>query len=307
MRTAAGELFDIDTALRPNGNSGLLVTSIDVVRELPDRPRQQHRVDLGAPGADAGALVRRLDRRWRRASRRCAAPCWRAPRDARGAARRGAGDAREGARARIRSRPAASTSSTAPGGMMDVEFAVQYLVLGARRRASGAARQRRQHRAAAARRGRRAAAGGRRQRGGRRLPRAAPRAAPGAPRRAADPGRAGDAGARSATPCSRCGAPSSADAALARRRRARRWVAAAALLGLGALAGARPRAAMRSTGSRRSRCAQPWRAWSAALRPLQRAAPRRPTWPARALVGALGCVARVPRRASLRLARSPGR
>jgi [glutamine synthetase] adenylyltransferase / [glutamine synthetase]-adenylyl-L-tyrosine phosphorylase len=28
VRTAAGELFDIDTALRPNGNSGLLVTSI---------------------------------------------------------------------------------------------------------------------------------------------------------------------------------------------------------------------------------------------------------------------------------------
>ena len=59
MRTAAGELFDIDTALRPNGNSGLLVTSIDVVRQLPDRPRQQHRLDLGASGADPGALVRR--------------------------------------------------------------------------------------------------------------------------------------------------------------------------------------------------------------------------------------------------------
>ena len=28
LQTAAGELFDIDTALRPNGNSGLLVTSI---------------------------------------------------------------------------------------------------------------------------------------------------------------------------------------------------------------------------------------------------------------------------------------
>jgi glutamate-ammonia-ligase adenylyltransferase len=28
LRTAAGELFDIDTALRPNGNSGLLVTSV---------------------------------------------------------------------------------------------------------------------------------------------------------------------------------------------------------------------------------------------------------------------------------------
>ena len=29
LRTAAGELFDIDTALRPNGNSGLLVSSLD--------------------------------------------------------------------------------------------------------------------------------------------------------------------------------------------------------------------------------------------------------------------------------------
>ncbi|KNZ33369.1 MAG: glutamate-ammonia-ligase adenylyltransferase [Methylibium sp. NZG] len=28
LRTAAGELFDIDTALRPNGNSGMLVTSV---------------------------------------------------------------------------------------------------------------------------------------------------------------------------------------------------------------------------------------------------------------------------------------
>ena len=28
LRTRAGELFDIDTALRPNGNSGLLVTSL---------------------------------------------------------------------------------------------------------------------------------------------------------------------------------------------------------------------------------------------------------------------------------------
>jgi [glutamine synthetase] adenylyltransferase / [glutamine synthetase]-adenylyl-L-tyrosine phosphorylase len=29
LRTGEGELFDIDTALRPNGNSGLLVTSIE--------------------------------------------------------------------------------------------------------------------------------------------------------------------------------------------------------------------------------------------------------------------------------------
>ena len=32
LRTAAGELFEIDTALRPNGNSGLLVTSVDAFR-----------------------------------------------------------------------------------------------------------------------------------------------------------------------------------------------------------------------------------------------------------------------------------
>jgi glutamate-ammonia-ligase adenylyltransferase len=39
------------------------------------------------------------------------------------------------------------------GGMMDVEFAVQFLVLAHSAVASAAARQRRQHRAAAARRG----------------------------------------------------------------------------------------------------------------------------------------------------------
>ena len=36
LRTAAGELFDIDTALRPNGNSGLLVTSIDAFERYQD-------------------------------------------------------------------------------------------------------------------------------------------------------------------------------------------------------------------------------------------------------------------------------
>ena len=97
MRTAAGELFDIDTALRPNGNSGPARHVDDVVRELPDRPRQQHGVDLGAPGADARALVRR--HRAAGAALRGGAP--RRPRRAArpaGAARRSAGDAREGAR-----------------------------------------------------------------------------------------------------------------------------------------------------------------------------------------------------------------
>ena len=60
LRTSAGELFDIDTALRPNGNSGLLVTSMDSSRRLPNGPGQQHRLDLGAPGHHPRALLRRL-------------------------------------------------------------------------------------------------------------------------------------------------------------------------------------------------------------------------------------------------------
>jgi glutamate-ammonia-ligase adenylyltransferase len=36
LRTAAGELFDIDTALRPNGNSGLLVTSVESFERYQD-------------------------------------------------------------------------------------------------------------------------------------------------------------------------------------------------------------------------------------------------------------------------------
>jgi glutamate-ammonia-ligase adenylyltransferase len=57
LRTAAGELFDIDTALRPNGNSGLLVTSIALratraaAAATPPGP--------GSTRPHAGALVRR--------------------------------------------------------------------------------------------------------------------------------------------------------------------------------------------------------------------------------------------------------
>ena len=129
MRTAAGELFDIDTALRPNGNSGLLVTSIDVVRQLPDRPRQQHRLDLGAPGADAGALVRRASSG--------SAPRFEAVRRSRprGAARPSRRCAREVRAMREKVRAAHPVKAGrfdvkhSPGGMIDVEFAVQALVL----------------------------------------------------------------------------------------------------------------------------------------------------------------------------------
>jgi len=35
VKTGEGDLYEIDTALRPNGNAGLLVTSFDALRQLP--------------------------------------------------------------------------------------------------------------------------------------------------------------------------------------------------------------------------------------------------------------------------------
>ena len=59
LRTAAGELFDIDTALRPNGGSGLLVTSMSSYEKYQTGRGSKHRVDLGTPGLDARPLLRR--------------------------------------------------------------------------------------------------------------------------------------------------------------------------------------------------------------------------------------------------------
>jgi glutamate-ammonia-ligase adenylyltransferase len=112
LRTAAGELFDIDTALRPNGNSGLLVTSIDAssatssaAAATPPGPGSTRRSRARASAAGAPALASASRPRrgvLTRAARRC------------GAARGGALDAREGAQRRARCAAAASTSSTAP-------------------------------------------------------------------------------------------------------------------------------------------------------------------------------------------------
>ena len=62
--TPAGILFDIDTALRPDGASGMLVQSLAAFE------RYQHDVGLGlgTPGADARPFLRRR-RRHRRALR----------------------------------------------------------------------------------------------------------------------------------------------------------------------------------------------------------------------------------------------
>ena len=112
MRTAAGELFDIDTALRPNGNSGLLVTSMTSFEHY-----QTGRGSNTAWTWEHQALTRA---RWcaglaahRAALRGGAAQRAGGAARPRRAARRSPGDAREGARRASGQGRRASTSSTA--------------------------------------------------------------------------------------------------------------------------------------------------------------------------------------------------
>ena len=131
LRTAAGELFDIDMALRPNGNSGLLVTSIgSFERYQAGRGSNtawtwEHQAITRARwcAGDAG-LAPRVE-----AVRRAVLA---APRDA-DALRTEVRTMRERVRA---AHPAPRQDGAArfdvkhgEGGMMDVEFAVQTLVL----------------------------------------------------------------------------------------------------------------------------------------------------------------------------------
>ena len=127
LRTAAGELFDIDTALRPNGNSGLLVTSL--------KSFEKYQTGRGANTAwtwEHQALTRA---RWCAGWAALEAPfdavrrqvlC--TPRDARSLA-----NEIEAMREKVRvARPVKGGRfdvKHSAGGMMDVEFAVQYLVL----------------------------------------------------------------------------------------------------------------------------------------------------------------------------------
>lgn len=126
--TGAGTLFDIDLRLRPNGEAGLLVTDLDAFR------RYQLREGDAANTAwvwEHQALTRALQRG------RCADR-----RGVRGDSRAGADDAarRGGAREEIvemREKVLAGHPNTTErfdlkhdrGGMVDIEFAVQYWVL----------------------------------------------------------------------------------------------------------------------------------------------------------------------------------
>ena len=127
LRTAAGELFDIDTALRPNGNSGLLVTSIHSF--------EKYQVGRGSNTAwtwEHQALTRArfcagdraLESRFNGVRREVLA----APRDA-VALRREVRAMRDKVRAARPVKAGRFDVKHSPGGMMDLEFAVQTLVL----------------------------------------------------------------------------------------------------------------------------------------------------------------------------------
>ncbi|HET9976638.1 MAG TPA: bifunctional [glutamate--ammonia ligase]-adenylyl-L-tyrosine phosphorylase/[glutamate--ammonia-ligase] adenylyltransferase [Burkholderiaceae bacterium] len=127
VRTAAGELFDIDTALRPNGNSGLLVTSFSAFATY-QRGRGSNtawtwehqaltRARCCAGPADLAARIEAVRREVLAAPRESAA------------LRAEVLAMRERVRAAHPGKAGLFDVKHGEGGMMDAEFAVQYLVL----------------------------------------------------------------------------------------------------------------------------------------------------------------------------------
>ena len=127
LRTAAGELFDIDTALRPNGNSGMLVTSLASFENY-----QAGRGSNTAWTWEHQALTRArwcagapdLSSRFEIARRAVLS----APRDA-AALRSEIQTMREKVRQAHPVKEGRFDVKHSAGGMMDVEFTVQLLVL----------------------------------------------------------------------------------------------------------------------------------------------------------------------------------
>jgi [glutamine synthetase] adenylyltransferase / [glutamine synthetase]-adenylyl-L-tyrosine phosphorylase len=127
LRTAAGELFEIDTALRPNGSSGLLVTSIDSY-ERYQRGRgsntawtwEHQALSRARFCAGTAELAARFE-----ATRRDVLAMPREPEALRAEVRA----MREKVRDARPIRAGKFDVKHSEGGMMDAEFAVQYLVL----------------------------------------------------------------------------------------------------------------------------------------------------------------------------------
>ena len=127
LRTAAGALYEIDTALRPNGNSGLLVTSIAAFERYQQGRGSntawtwEHQAITRARWcAGAPELAERFE-----ATRRAVLT---APRDLE-ALKREIATMRERVREAHPVRPTRFDVKHSRGGMMDAEFAVQWLVL----------------------------------------------------------------------------------------------------------------------------------------------------------------------------------
>jgi [glutamine synthetase] adenylyltransferase / [glutamine synthetase]-adenylyl-L-tyrosine phosphorylase len=127
VKTSEGDLFEIDTALRPNGNSGLLVTSFNAYANYQQQRGSntawtwEHQAMTRARFVLGGvSLAGRFD-----AIRESVIT---APRDAQSLA-----DEIVAMRAKVRTahpvRGEQFDVKHSPGGMVDVEFAVQYLVL----------------------------------------------------------------------------------------------------------------------------------------------------------------------------------
>ena len=127
VKTGEGDLFEIDTALRPNGNSGLLVTSFKAYADY-----QQQRGSNTAWTWEHQAMTRARfvlgseDLRARFDAVREAVIS--APRDA-AALRAEIVAMRDRVRAAHAVRGEGFDVKHSPGGMVDAEFAVQYLVL----------------------------------------------------------------------------------------------------------------------------------------------------------------------------------
>ncbi len=127
LRTSAGELFDIDTALRPNGNSGLLVTSLQAF--------ERYQLGRGSNTAwtwEHQALTRArfsagdpsIGVRFEEIRRAVLS----APRDA-VALRQEVQSMRDKMRAARPVKDGLFDVKHSPGAMVDAEFAVQFLVL----------------------------------------------------------------------------------------------------------------------------------------------------------------------------------
>ena len=128
VKTGEGDLYEIDTALRPNGGSGLLVTSFEAFANY-----QQQRGSNTAWTWEHQAMTRArcvlgdadLQAKFEQVRQSVIAT----PRD-REALRLEIASMREKMRAGHAVPPEQFDVKHSPGGMVDVEFAVQYLVLG---------------------------------------------------------------------------------------------------------------------------------------------------------------------------------